>query len=133
MSFFNSLPIFFLLPVMTIFSEVPKHLAVKQYNCATCYITENQNRRNTNKWRVVWPSILLDGRRILMTHQDAFKTSKKYVHLAYAMLTIAPVLIICTWMVERLYQHPSAGIQIINSICMKINSTMGRAKLNQVK
>lgn len=31
-----------------------------------------------------------------MRHQDAFETNKKYVHLAYAMLTIAPVLIICT-------------------------------------
>lgn len=41
MSFFNCLPILFLLPVMAIFPEVSKHLPIKQYNGATCNIQKN--------------------------------------------------------------------------------------------
>lgn len=45
MSFFNCLPIFFLFPIMTIFPEVSKHLTVKQYNSATCYIKKRYQQQ----------------------------------------------------------------------------------------
>lgn len=35
MSFFNSLPIIFFLPVMTIFTKVSEHFTVKEHNSTT--------------------------------------------------------------------------------------------------
>nr|GMD89294.1 hypothetical protein Iba_chr14cCG15400 [Ipomoea batatas] len=37
-SFFDSFPVFFLLPIMTIFSKVSELLTIKQSNCTTYYI-----------------------------------------------------------------------------------------------
>lgn len=48
MSFFNSLPILFLFPVMAIFPKVPEHLTIKQHNSPAYQSATRPIRQNHN-------------------------------------------------------------------------------------